>query len=195
MLSSAALKSSDMSASCGREEVSLTPSSLLPLRMRERFGPCVVVGAAGDSKSTFELWEEELLPLAGSIIDLDRSRVCLDWRNFGNLEMFAGVEEVVDELRDLEDIRIERANKREEEWKVETSKVVDGSRRRRCRCCGRWATFEMYCSLGKAWQVKAQSPTIAHSNQNLVHKKTTILRHFHFFFSCKVKAVLLQVKS
>ena len=33
-----------------------------------------------------------LLPLAASTIDLDLSRVCLDWRNFGNLEVLEGVE-------------------------------------------------------------------------------------------------------
>lgn len=46
-----------------------------------------------------------LLPLAGSIVDRERSRDCLDWRNFGNLEEFAGVKGD-EEWRDLEDIRI-----------------------------------------------------------------------------------------
>ena len=32
-----------------------------------------------------------LLPLARSIMDLDLSQVCFDWRNFGNLDVL-GVE-------------------------------------------------------------------------------------------------------
>jgi len=88
----------------------LTPKSLLPLRMRERFGLWVVDGEEDDSeRGVFELWEEELaallLPLAGSIMDLERSRICLDWRNFGSLEGFAGVE-ADEEWRDLEDMEI-----------------------------------------------------------------------------------------
>jgi hypothetical protein len=46
-----------------------------------------------------------LLLLAGSIMDRERSRYCLDWRNFGNLDEFEVVEGE-EELRDLEDIRI-----------------------------------------------------------------------------------------
>lgn len=46
-----------------------------------------------------------LLPLAGSIMDRERSRDCFDWRNFGSLDGFAGVEGD-EEWRDLEDIRI-----------------------------------------------------------------------------------------
>ena len=46
-----------------------------------------------------------LLLLAGSIMERERSRDCLDWRNFGNLDEFV-VMEGVEELRDLEDIRI-----------------------------------------------------------------------------------------
>jgi hypothetical protein len=38
-------------------------------------------------------------------MDRERSRDCLDWRNFGNLEELAGVEGD-GEWRDLEDIRI-----------------------------------------------------------------------------------------
>ena len=95
VLSSAALKSSETSASCGGEEVSLTPDSLLPLRMRERLRVCEDEGEACASKLTLEPCEDELailpLPLAGSTIDLDLSRVCLDWRNFGNLDVL-GVE-------------------------------------------------------------------------------------------------------
>jgi len=75
--------------------------------MRERFGDWIIEGEDGESKRTFELWDDELavllLPLAGSIMDLDRSRVCLDWRNFGNLDGFAGVEADV-EWRALEDM-------------------------------------------------------------------------------------------
>jgi hypothetical protein len=78
--------------------------------MRERFGLWVVDGEEDDSeRGVFELWEEELaallLPLAGSIMDLERSRICLDWRNFGSLEGFAGVE-ADEEWRDLEDMGI-----------------------------------------------------------------------------------------
>jgi hypothetical protein len=78
--------------------------------MRERLGFCDVEGEEdGSEKSVFEPWEDELavllLPLAGSIMDLERSRVCLDWRNFGSLEEFAGVE-ADEEWRDFEDIRI-----------------------------------------------------------------------------------------
>ena len=109
VLSSRALKSSETSASCGGDEASLTPDSLLPLRMGVRFGTWVVEGERDGSKGAFELWEDELavllLPLAGSIVDRERSRDCLDWRNFGNLEEFAGVKGD-EEWRDLEDIRI-----------------------------------------------------------------------------------------
>jgi hypothetical protein len=38
-------------------------------------------------------------------MDLERSRDCLGWRNFGSLEELAGVE-ADEEWRDLEDIRI-----------------------------------------------------------------------------------------
>src|SRR5258708_1573553 len=109
VLSSAALKSSETSASCGGGDASLTPNNLLPLRMMERFEAWVVGGERDGSKSAFELWEDELavllLPLAGSIMERERSRDCLDWRNFGNLEELAGVEGD-GEWRDLEDIRI-----------------------------------------------------------------------------------------
>lgn len=77
-----------------------------------------------------------LLPLAASIMDLERSRVCLDWRNFGNLEVLVGVE-AEDEWRDLEDIRIGR------EREGGANDVVESRRRR--RCCGRWREAE-------AWQ-------------------------------------------
>jgi hypothetical protein len=91
VLSSAVLKSSETSASCGGEEVSLTPDSLPPLRL----GVCEDEGEACASKLTLEPCEDELAmlppPLAGSIMDLDLSRVCLDWRNLGNLEVL-GVE-------------------------------------------------------------------------------------------------------
>lgn len=91
VLSSAVLKSSEMSASCGCEEVSLTPVSLTPLRL----GVWEEEGEGCPSKLTLEPCEDELAmlppPLEGSIIDLDLSRVCLDWRNFGNLEVL-GVE-------------------------------------------------------------------------------------------------------
>jgi hypothetical protein len=91
VLSSAVLKSSEMSASCGGEEDSLTPDSLPPLRL----GVCEDEGEACASKLTLEPCEDELAmlppPLAGSIMDLDLSRVCLDWRNLGNLEVL-GVE-------------------------------------------------------------------------------------------------------
>lgn len=93
VLSSAVLKSSETSASCGGEEASLTPDSLLVLRMRERLGVCEDEGEACASKMTLELCEDERTTLlAGSIMDLDLSRVCLDWRNFGNLEVLEGVE-------------------------------------------------------------------------------------------------------
>lgn len=56
VLSSAALKSSEMSASCGGDEASLTPNNLLPLRMSERLGFCDVEGEEdGSEKSVFEL--------------------------------------------------------------------------------------------------------------------------------------------
>lgn len=88
VLSSAVLKSSETSASWVGEEVSLTPESLLLLRL----GVCEDEGEACASKM---LCEDELamllLPLAGSTMDLDLSRVCLDWRNLGNLEVL-GVE-------------------------------------------------------------------------------------------------------
>ena len=91
VLSSAVLKSSEMSASCGWEEDSLTPVSLLPLRL----GVWEDEGEACPSKLILEPSEDELAilppPLAGSIMDLDLSRVCLDWRNLGNLEVL-GVE-------------------------------------------------------------------------------------------------------
>lgn len=96
VLSSAILKSSERSVSCDGEEASLTPDSLLALRMRERLGVCEDEGEACASKLILELYEDELamllLPLAGSIMDLDLSRVCLDWRNFGSLEVLEGVE-------------------------------------------------------------------------------------------------------
>ena len=104
VLSSAALKSSETSASCDGEEVSLTPTSSLPLRMMERFEAWVVGGGTGGSKREEEL-AVLLLLLAGSIMDRERSRYCLDWRNFGNLDEFEVVEGD-EELRDLEDIRI-----------------------------------------------------------------------------------------
>ena len=95
VLSSAVLKSSETSASCSGEEVFLTPNSLLPLRMRERLGVCEDEGEACASKLTLEPCENELamlpLPLARSIMDLDLSRVCFDWRNFGNLDVL-GIE-------------------------------------------------------------------------------------------------------
>ena len=95
MLSSAILKSSETSVSCGGEEVSLTPDSLLPLCMREHLGVCEDEGEACASKLTLKLCEDELamlsLLLAGSIMDLDLLQVCVDWRNFGNLDML-GVE-------------------------------------------------------------------------------------------------------
>ena len=67
VLSSAELKSSETSASCSGEEVSLTPDSLLPLRMRERLGVCEDEGEACASKLTLELCGDELamLPLRG----------------------------------------------------------------------------------------------------------------------------------
>jgi hypothetical protein len=106
VLSSAALKSSETSASCGGEDASLTPTSLLPLRMMERFGAWVVEENTGGSTREDELAVLLLLLLlAGSIMDRERSRYCLDWRNFGNLDEFAVVEGD-EELRDLEDIRI-----------------------------------------------------------------------------------------
>jgi hypothetical protein len=91
VLSSAVLRPSETSASCGEEGISLTPDSLLPLRL----GACEDEGEACASKLTLEPCEDELAmlppPLAGSIMDLDLSRVCLDWRNLGNLEVL-GVE-------------------------------------------------------------------------------------------------------
>ena len=104
VLSSAALKSSETSASCGGDDASLTPTSLLPLRMMERFGVWVVEEGPGGSTREDEL-AVLLLLLAGSTMDRERSRYCLDWRNFGNLEEFEDVEGD-EELRDLEDIRI-----------------------------------------------------------------------------------------
>lgn len=104
VLSSAALKSSETSASCGGEDASLTPTSLLPLRMMDRFGVWVVEEGTGGSKREDEL-AVLLLLLAGSIMDRERSRYCLDWRNFGNLDELEVVEGD-EELRDLEDIRI-----------------------------------------------------------------------------------------
>ena len=63
--------------------------------MRECLGVCKDEGEACTSKLTLEPCEDELamlpLPLAGSIMDLDLSQVCLDWRNFGNLDVL-GVE-------------------------------------------------------------------------------------------------------
>ncbi len=113
VLSSAALKSSETSASCGGEDASLTPTSLLPLRMMERLGGWVVEDGTEDSKRAFELCEEELavllLLLGGSMVDRERSRDCLDWRNFGNLD-----EEGDEELRDLEDIRIMMSREKKE---------------------------------------------------------------------------------
>jgi len=82
----------------------LTPMSLPPLRMMERFGAWVVEEGTDDSKLEDEL-AVLLLLLAGSIMDRERSRDCLDWRNFGNLDEFAVVEGD-EELRNLEDIRI-----------------------------------------------------------------------------------------
>jgi hypothetical protein len=85
VLSSAALTSSETSASYGGEEVSLTPDSLLPLRL----GVCEDEGEACASKLTFELCEDELAmlppPLEGSIMVLDPSGVCLDWRTLDSL--------------------------------------------------------------------------------------------------------------
>jgi hypothetical protein len=81
----------------------LTPTSLLPLRMMERFGAWVIEEGTDDSEREDEL--AVLLLLAGSIMDRERSRDCLDWRNFGNLDEFAVVEGD-EELRDLDDIRI-----------------------------------------------------------------------------------------
>lgn len=46
-----------------------------------------------------------LLLLGESTMERERSRYCLDWRNFGNLDEFAAVEGD-EELRDFEDIRI-----------------------------------------------------------------------------------------
>lgn len=159
--SSAAPKSSDRSASWSGGDTSLRPSSLLPLRMRERFGDWIIEGEDGESKRTFELWDDELavllLPLAGSIMDLDRSRVCLDWRNFGNLDGFAGVEADV-EWRALEDMM-----KRERE-------VV----RRRRGSCGRWRVAEADCTVGvggKAWQSWSPIP-LSPSNWYQSHKTT-----------------------
>ena len=76
----------------------------------ERFEAWVVEeGTAGTDGSKRE---EELAVLllllllaAGSIMDRERSRDCLDWKNFGNLDEFVVVEGD-EELRDFEDIRI-----------------------------------------------------------------------------------------
>jgi hypothetical protein len=73
--------------------------------MMERFGAWVVEEGTGTggSKREDELAVLPLLLL--SIMDRERSRYCLDWRNFGNLDEFAVVAGD-GELRDLEDIRI-----------------------------------------------------------------------------------------
>jgi len=81
--------------------------------MMERLGGWVVEDGTEDSKRAFELCEEELavllLLLGGSMVDRERSRDCLDWRNFGNLD-----EEGDEELRDLEDIRIMMSREKKE---------------------------------------------------------------------------------
>src|ERR1700677_3089760 len=70
VLSSAVLKSSETSASCGGEEISLTPDSLPPLRL----GVCEDKGEACVSKLTLEPCEDELAmlppPLPGLITQL-----------------------------------------------------------------------------------------------------------------------------
>jgi hypothetical protein len=84
----------------------LTPTSLLPLRMIERFGAWVVEeGTVTDGSKREDELAVLLLLLAWSIMDRERSRDCLDWRNFGNLDEFEVVEGD-EELRDFEDIRI-----------------------------------------------------------------------------------------
>jgi hypothetical protein len=54
-------------------------------------------GEACASTETLESCEEELAvlppPLAGTVMDLDLSRVSLDWRNLGNLEVLGVVAE------------------------------------------------------------------------------------------------------
>jgi len=74
--------------------------------MMERFGAWVVEEGTGTdgSKREDEL-AVLLLLLAWSIMARERSRDCLDWRNFGNLDEFEVVEGD-EELRDFEDIRI-----------------------------------------------------------------------------------------
>jgi hypothetical protein len=73
--------------------------------MMERFEVWVVEEGTGTDGSERED-ELAVLPLLLlSIMDRERSRYCLDWRNFGNLDEFAAVEGD-EELRDLEDIRI-----------------------------------------------------------------------------------------
>ena len=61
VLSSAMLKSSEMSASCGWEDI-LMPTSLLPLCMMERFGAWVVGEGMGGSEKKDELAMQLLLP-------------------------------------------------------------------------------------------------------------------------------------
>ena len=73
VLSSAILEFSETSVSCSGKEVSLTPNSLLPLRMREHLRVCKDEGEACASKLTLKL--------------CNLSRVCLNWRNFGHLDV------------------------------------------------------------------------------------------------------------
>ena len=74
----------------------------------ERFEAWVVeegTGSAGSKREDELAVLLLLLLLAESIMERERSRDCLDWRNFGNLDEFVVVEGD-EELRDLEDIRI-----------------------------------------------------------------------------------------
>ena len=70
----------------------------------EMYEAWVVGEGTGGSEREDELAVRLLLPV-GSIMDRERSRYCLDWRNFGNLDELAVVEGD-EELQDLEDIRI-----------------------------------------------------------------------------------------
>jgi hypothetical protein len=69
--------------------------------MMERFGAWVVEEGTGTDGSKMQVLPVLLL----SIMDRERSRCCLDWKNFGNLDKFAVVEGD-EESRDLEDIKI-----------------------------------------------------------------------------------------